>query len=280
MKYLIFLLFFVQTTFAAYIPIKEKTPLEFQHIIAILQSTALYSAHKQEIDSLIPEIDRALSRLNNDDVDLIIKSEIYKTLLIDPPSSRRPFHSLSPKMVTDLLQLSKKIHSPFFSWLAFSIHLDMKSLIYSPLFPSFKDNIKSSQGQWSGQMALMKKKFALLLPWYDYLTTTKEERLTEKIYPLLLKCLRQIRFKSTRYASLLPRHPPGSGNELKYFEKVLPNKPKNSIDSLLKPIVEANKKTDLPVPVDDWVPKKDDYTQKLPLPTNDWLPEPVDDWKL
>ena len=273
------LFFFAQTSMAAYIPIKEKTPSEFHHVIETLQTTNLYSAHKEEINSLIPQIDRALSSLANDDINTIIKSEIFKTLLTSPLSSKRSLLSLSHKTTDDLYRLSQKIDSPFLSWFALSIHTDLKSLVLSPLFPHFKKKIKSGQGKWNSQMAIMKKKFSLLLPWHDFLTTTPKEQLIEKMYPLLLKCLRQIHFKSIRYASLVPLHSP-SQDELQYFKEKLSDKKNNPLDSLLNPIIENNKKIDLPEPVDDWIPKKDDYTKKLPSPTNDWLPEPVDDWKL
>ena len=279
MKIFLLPLFFVQTTFSAYIPIKEKVPLKLHHIMTILQTNELYSVHKQEINSLIPQIDQAFSSLDDSDIRMIIKSEIFKTLLQFPPSSQRSFRSLSTTKLNDLYSLSKKLRSPFFAWLASSVHADLKSLLHSPLFPSFKKKINSPHNRWSPTMALMKKKFSLLLPWHHYLTTTPENQLEEKVYPLILKCLRQIHFKSSLHASWVPLRPP-SHNQLQYFEKISPQREKNPIDSLLNPIIEQSKKVDLPEPVDDWTPKKDDYSQKLPQPTDDWLPEPVNDWIL
>ena len=280
MKMTILLLLLINTTFAAYIPIKGKIPSELHHIITTLQTSSLYSAHKEEINSIIPRMDQALSSLDSDDIHLIIKSEIFKTLLQFPPSAKRSFESLSPKMIEDIHAVSKKVKSPFLSWLSLAVRADLKQLLHSPLFPSFKKAIKSPHAKWSRPMILMKKKFSLLLPWHDYLTTTSEGQLSEKLYPLLLKCLRQIHFKSARYASLIPSHSPAQ-DKLQYFEKILPATQKNPLDSLINPVIERNKKADLPLPVDGWVPKKkDDYTQKLPEPTDDWLPEPVDDWKL
>ena len=279
MKLLILSLLSLKTAFAAYIPIQGKVPPEFHHIIATLKTTELYLVHQKEINSLIPLMDRAFSSLDDTDVHLIIKSEIFKTLLQSPPSSKRSFRSLAPDMLKGLHLLSKKTDSPFFAWLALSIHADLKSLIHSPLFPAFKKQIQSPTDRWNPSMILMKKKFALLLPWHDYLTTTPQKQLAEKIYPLLLKCLRQIHFKSTRYASLVPMRPPIQ-DQLQYFEKTSPIKKKKSLDSLLDPIIDDNKKVVLPEPVDDWTPKKDDYSQNLPRPTDDWLPEPVDDWNL
>ena len=128
-------------------------------------------------------------------------------------------------------------------------------------------------------MILMKKRFSLLLPWHDYLTTTKKDQLTENLYSLLLKCLQQIHFKSTRYSTWIPLHPPAQ-DKLQYFQKIPSTKKNNPINSLLDPIIEHNKKADLPEPIDDWIPEENDYGYKLPRPTDDWLPEPVDDWNL
>ena len=269
--------FFNQMALASYLPIETKTPQEFHYIINALQSDQLYSHHKEKINTLIIQIDRTFSSLNNNDINLIIKSEIFRTLLKFPPSNKRSFRSLNPNMANDLYNLSKKITSPFLSWLALSIHTDLKLLFRSPRFPSFKKSIEIPNQKWDKKMALMKKKFSLLLPWHDYLVNTPEKQLIKNIYPLLLKCLQEIHFKSSLYSSLVPTQPPSQG-KMQYFKKILPTKEKNPIDSLLNPIIKHSKDVSLPEPVDDWIPEKDSYTQKLPLPTNDWLPEPVDDW--
>ena len=208
MKIFILTIFLTKTTFAAYIPKKDKTPPVLGYIITALQTSQLYPVHKNEINSLILQMDHAFSSLDDNDVNLIIESEIFKVLLSFPPSSKHSLHTLSPDMSNDLYTFSKKIRSPFFSWLALAVYMDLKSLFNSPHFPSFKKNIKSSHGKWNNQMTLMKKKISLLLPWYDYLINTQEKQLTENIYSLLLKCLRQIHFKSARYSSLTPLRPP------------------------------------------------------------------------
>ena len=278
MKLFILMFFLYKTAHTAYAPVEGKVPLELQHIITTLQTNELHSIHHQEINRLIPQIDSAFSSLDGEDVGLIVKSEIYRTLLKHPPSSKRALNSLSPDMGRELLALSKRLSSPFISWLALAVHADLNKLLLSPRLPSFKKKIQSSSStQWSRTEALMKKKLSLLLPWHHYLTATPENRLEEKIYPLLLRCLREIHFKSTRYASLASVRPPSRGG---YFKKVIPEQKKDSLDSLLDPILKQKQAVELPKPVDDWVPKEDDYTQKLPIPTNDWLPEPVDDWKL
>ena len=84
MKFLAFILLLSKTAYAAYAPREDKIPLELHHLITALQTSELYSVHQQEINLLIPQIDRAFSSLDDEDVGLIAKSEIYRTLLKHP----------------------------------------------------------------------------------------------------------------------------------------------------------------------------------------------------
>ena len=207
-------------------------------------------------------------------------------------------------MLKQLAIVSKKVTSPFLSWFILAINADLKDLIRSHHFPDFQKKVKSSQGPWSGPMRVMRKKASLLLPWYNVFVTTDVNQLEEKMFPILLKCLRQIQFKSTQYASLIPSQILPSTAKLHYFKKapIKEKDEKDAIEALLAPIVQQHKKEGLPLPVPDWMPRRDfaeestplklplarnDYTppDELPRPTDDWiteedLPRPVEDWPL
>ena len=114
MKILMLTLFLAKTTLAAYIPIKGKSPPELHHIITALQTSELYSVHKKEIDSLILQTDRAFSSLGDNDINLIIKLEIFKTLLELPPLPSVPSMPFHPKCLMICIFFQKKFVLPSF----------------------------------------------------------------------------------------------------------------------------------------------------------------------
>ena len=267
---------------ASLVPIKDKVPPELTLVFSTLQGHPHYQSSKKEIDSLVQALDKSFSSIAPKEVSFIIKSELLQTLLTSPPTSKYSLANLSEKMVDKLSNFARETSSPFWIWFISALREDLREIVASPNFSNFQKNKKDRS---------IKKKLALILPWYNYLAKHPPLNWDEAVFPLLIKCLKEIAIKSTLYASLVPPQ-----KQSPYFEeeKVMPKETeKSSIVTVAEEVIEEHRPVQLPLPVDDWkdtlpivkFPNNPKGPMGLPIPTDDWitaedLPRPVDDWPL
>ena len=289
--------------FAAYVPIEGKAPQEISRILVALQNHPSYNISKKEIDSLIVALDQSFSFLKKDEVNLIAKSEILQTLITSPPTKTYSLDSLSSKskVLGNLSVLGKNAPSSFWTWFILSLRNDLEHIMGLPDFAL----LQQAEGKKNGiprKLKVIKKKLDLILPWYHYLMNHHPSHWEEKVFPLLLRCLKQVHYKISLYASLVPLQ-----QGTPYFKEVkeeLAKKPEeSSLDNILTEVIEKHKKIKLPIPVDDWPIRDSDFADwetplstvklsteikdpsELPAPVDDWitkedLPRPTDDWPL
>ena len=304
----LFILFFlfINSSGASFRPIEGVTPLELSHVVMELQSNDLFKTDPQKINELILKTDRSLSRLEKSDALFLIQTEIYKTLLDQPPTQIDGLVTLSASLSLKELNLFAtkidKIKSPFLSWMAKAVYQDLRLLIESPLFNDYKTKVKKTD-QWNVRLEKMKKKFLLILPWYYYLGENNFTQQRDKIFPILFQCLKAVYEKSVQYSFFVGKKEISS-QQLSYFKQHPANKkkpvPKNNLDLLLDSVIDKHQKPEHPVSIDDWVPPphknfdndksslsaSKSKNESLPQPTNDWilpgkhLPRPTDDWIL
>ena len=273
---IILLFIFATSSPAMYVPVEDTTPKELAHIVTELQSGAYYRAEPEKVEELIRETDSYLGKIDKEDAEFLIKTVIYKTLLSRPPSksTRPPSKPPGRKELARFLEKVEKMESPFLVWMGRGIHRDLKSLVDSPRFASYLQGINKPE-KWNTRLEKMKRKFKLLLPWYAYLTSKPSPR-RNRLTPVLLECLETIRSRSIRYALFLPDRTPETS--VSYFSKQAPKETEDTeskLGSIVDPVIEKHLKHDLPLPVDDWIPKPH---ERKPAGQKIALPEPIDDW--
>lgn len=286
---------------------KNQLPSEFSYLLEALQKTDFTPNEKRKLSSQLKELDVEFSLMTREEIFLIIKGEIYKTLLTYYKGSS---DTLLEQEQINLLDKNLQEKGPklnaFALWLMIALKTDAEVLLGHPQFGQLK------LGANNKELLRLKKKMTVIAPWIQNFLSMNVDEFHNELRPLLWEIFSRIE-NSARLFVMVGRFEKGKAKDgaLRYFvqkevssaeffpelenwlrrealknEKEVPAtnewKPKDNKD----PNYVAPKA--LPKPVDDWMGQSEwnsleKNLLKTPEPSNNSpkvLPKPVDDWIL
>lgn len=272
-----------KTTVAAQKIIGSKElPLELNLLIESLQRES--SLSDKTIDSLL-HIDSYAGALNKEDIFLLGKIEIYKTLLKSNISFQKA--TLDGNTVKTLRAAIKGSTDPFLIWFLKALLHDSESIMATPVFKEYL--LQKNNGRLE-QLSLRKidKKVQLIYRWVSKINPDSadfEQILKTELMPVMLETVENIEQSfflmtaGTSFGALPKIHL--STSEFKFFvlknmptAVAKPEKKEKTVDDILAPITDSDKAPAQSLPE----PSKEDWLEDENAPTNlKNLPKPSDD---
>lgn len=270
----------------------KELPLELNLMLETMQDIGEDKQPSVLNDSTlntIMHIDSYARVLSKEDIFLVGKIEIYKTLLKS--------NTNSPKAVIDgnsiaILKSSLKVATdPFVIWFLKALLHDCESLLASPIFKDYL--LQKNAGRLERlESRKMDKKVQLLYRWISKINPNSvdfQEILKVELNPVMLESLNNIEqsffliASSTNFQEMPPIIT--NTNELKFFsiqelkkKTAKIEKKEKSVDDILAPITDEGRiqPTNLPEPSpEDWLNDENAPTnlKNLPKPSDDadWL---------
>lgn len=261
----------------------KELPLELNLLIESLQNTKTAESNREKILTLVMNIDSYARALSNEDIFLVGKIEIYKTLL--KSSSNMSKASIDVDSVNVLKGAIKKSSDPFISWFLKGLLHDCESLMSGPTFKEYL--LQKNSGHLDKlEYRKIDKKVQLLYRWISKINPDSSDfsgNLREELAPSMLESLKNI--EESFYLMALSSGNPTpalikSPGELKFFAlkeirkaKKVPKKEK-TIDEILAPITDETKQDELVLPK----PSEENWLNEDNAPINlKNLPKPSDD---
>jgi len=259
----------------------KELPLELNLLIQSLQESNLA---QDELLNTVYKIDSYAKFLTKEDIFLVGKIEIYKTLL--KSNAPRTAFSLDGDTIKLLKDALKKAHDPFVKWFLQALLHDSDSILSSSLFKDYtfqKNNGKLEKLEYRK----IDKKIQLLGRWISIIRPENpdfENTLKAELVPVMIEALKNI---EQSYVLLAQNSAPGKISvatnikDLKFFgqqarkpvKKAAAQKEK-SVEDILAPITEENAPTEATLPE----PSKEDWLIDDNAPANlKNLPKPSDD---
>lgn len=288
---------------------KNKIPSEFNYLLESLQKTEFTPAEKRSLSSTLKELDAEFTLMTKEEIFLIIKGEIYKTVLTYHKGSHEtPLEEGQLEQLKKaLLEKGPKLNA-FALWLMIALKSDVEVLLNHPKISPLKVGAKDKE-----QLRL-KKKMSLITPWVQKFLSMEVDEFHNELRPIIWDIFNRIE-NSARLFVLVGRFEKSKDNEgkLSFFslkdastsetfpeldnwlrrqnsEKVDKEENKSDEwqpkDALKNPNYVPPKV--LPKPVDDWVDNTEWNSLEKSLlkesqtgtNTPKVLPKPVDDWLL
>jgi hypothetical protein len=273
----------------------KDLPLELNLLIDSLQkdSPEIYN----KILPGIMNIDRYARPLSKEDIFLVGKVEIYKTLLKNYDSAiKQPVDGTSLKTIRDALA---KTQDNFLRWFLQALLQDTQSLISNPIYKELilqkNNNLRTEKLEYRR----LDKKASLLQYWIQKISPEAEDYpagLKSELAPRMLEALNNIEksflLLSSQGTMLAPGEAIKEASAMKFFtvkeikaraaQAAIP-RPEKSVEDILAPLdpsptspASAAAAQDLPKPVqENWLEDKNAPSglKNLPIPSNDadWL---------
>lgn len=262
----------------------KELPLEINLLIDSLQATSPENYNK--ILPIVMNIDLYARSLSKEDIFLIGKIEVYKTLL---KNYATPIKTPIDGTTVSLLRSSiSKTDDMFVKWFLQALLKDSLDLTSSPVYKEFLLQKNASIKNEKIEYRKLEKKAELIQFWASKITKESLDSLTNELNPKMLNALKNIQnsfYLMAKEASMNPLLPAlTNAADLKFFavKEGTPTKPKapvatgqKSVEDILAPITDISP-ADLPTPTEEnWL--EDENTppslQNLPKPSNDaeWL---------
>lgn len=259
----------------------KELPLELNLLVQSLQDS---QASQEEFLNTIFKIDSYAKHLTKEDIFLVGKIEIYKSLL--KSNAPRSAFTLDGDTIKLLKEALKKSRDPFVKWFLQALLHDSDSILSSSLFKDYtfqKNNGKLEKIEYRK----IDKKIQLLGRWISMIRPDSpdfENTLKAELVPVMLEALKNI---EQSYFLLALNSDSGkmaianSIKDLKFFsqqstkqaKKAAPQKEK-SVEDILAPITEESAPTETALPE----PSKEDWLNDDNAPANlKNLPKPSDD---
>ncbi len=270
-----------------YIEVSKEMPIELNLMVQAIQQqdSDAYSKIYSDIES----IDRSAQLMSKEDILLIAKTEIYKSLLKSTgPVIKSPINGTS----VDLIEKSiRKSSDPFLKWFLAALLKDTKTLISDPLYTEFLLQKNNDLKIEKIEHKRLEKKGELLQQWVSKLNPESED------FPMIIreelkkKIFESIRNIASSYKLLFIQINPAiiplsESKELKYFtvldrevpttvNKQNPPTTDKTVEQILSPVIN-DAPVDLPLPSDEnWLENLPESkpNKNLPKPSNDadWL---------
>lgn len=263
----------------------KEMPLEINLLLENYQNQSADNFTK--ILPIIMNIDLYSRSMSKEDIFLIGKIEIYKTLLKNYESPiKQPVDGAS---ITILRSALTKTSDNFTKWFIQALLKDSQDLINSPVYKEFLLQKNSNSKIEKIEYRRLEKKGELLQNWISKISPDSQDfpdSLRVSLAPKMLEALKNIQssfYFMAKEATLIPIEPPLKNEiELKYFivKDIIPMAaPKasgaKSVEDILAPITDLPPAI-LPTPSqDNWLDEENapPALQNLPKPSNDadWL---------
>jgi hypothetical protein len=262
----------------------KELPLEINLMIESLQKSS--PENYKKILPFVLNIDLYARSMSKEDIFLIGKVEVYKTLL---KNYATPIKSpVDGTTVATLRSSMSKTNDTFVKWFLQALLKDSLDLTSSPVYKEFllqkNANVKNEKIEYRK----LEKKAELIQFWVSKITPESLDSFTSALNPKMQDALKNIQnsfYLMAKEASMTPlASTPPAETDLKFFavKDVAPvkvNPPvatgQKSVEDILAPITDISP-ADLPRPTDEnWL--EDENTpssmQNLPKPSNDaeWL---------
>lgn len=258
----------------------KELPLELNLLVQSLQDVG---TNKEDLHRTIMNLDSYARLLSKEDIFLIGKIEIYKSLL---KSNELSFKAVIDGESTKVLRRSlEKAKDPFVKWFLQALLHDCESIISSPLYKEYvlqKNNGRLEKIEYKK----IDKKIQLLYRWSSKLNPDSpdfENALKTELAPALRESLKNI---EESFYLMAVNSRPGKIKiitdlkELKFFSLAeakkdkKPAKKEKSVDEILAPITEETPAAEATLPE----PSKEDWLNDDNAPANlKNLPKPSDD---
>lgn len=296
LKLIFFLSFLLSTGLNAAVQKKwspiETFPKEFIWLIDSVQELSLNDEEQKIFEKFILKIDQNLRPFSKKEIQFLVKSEIYKSILrAGNLSQKYPMALYDESIINNLDQKLNKEQTelhPYSLWIMNAVKSDLSNLFTSSYFSNYKLMKKKESSSNSVNIQKMDKKFTLLLHWYSlYINQTAPEFELE-IKKLIINQLRiisqasSIMMKYSQINGIDPKDKPDLNKMLLFKEKIkveenISDSDEKIIDGL-NGIEESKEKS----AKKDWTPNSND-TNPFPAPDPSYippkeLPKPVDDW--
>jgi len=288
--------------------VSRNTPIEYQILIASINTYSLNSEEKEKFLNEILISDAYFSLIPKPELFILCKTEIYKQTLSFLDRDNIKQKSITPDFIRQLSGSIEKIDqdlSPFAKWIAAAILKDLQAILKHKYFKTYQ--IQKAQNKKILNIELLKidKKIKILSPWIEAFTHKSAEQININLRPLHFQIVKRLSFLSkvifnTSSFDQSPKIP--NLTELKMFtysrELTKVEGEVKKIEDVLSNLTLFPKKlknyespSNLPRPKNDWLPKDDmeklerDKLDLFPSPeegytTPEELPQPVDDWLL
>ncbi|PIP90807.1 MAG: hypothetical protein COW01_12375 [Bdellovibrionales bacterium CG12_big_fil_rev_8_21_14_0_65_38_15] len=274
---------------------KDETgiPAEVSLLLRSLPPENVDVLDKKKIEGFVSNYSTYSSRLSKTDLFFIVKTEVSKLLLSSRPDTSSLYKSYDLKRLQEIEQKTDwPAYSPWAQYVFRSFLKDAKLLVNDARFPSLWLN--SPSGNIEG-LQVLRKRVELVLSWIDYFAFASVVSVNEKLEKLAIKNLGRIEHASWILLSM--SYAKENSNDQKPADifalselkaNLKGNTAQEILDKVVDPLLETSM-TNLPVPVNDWVPreienapfkgetiikKKDPFYSApvlLPKPTNDWI---------
>lgn len=310
MKTLFFTLFIALVTPSVFaeemwVTQKSKLPSEFTYLLEALQKTEFTANEKRSLSSTIKELDAEFSLMTKEEIFLIVKGEIYKSLLTYyRGSSDQSLEVDQRELLQKALQEKGPKLNAFALWLMIAIKTDVDSLLGHPDFAKIKLGAKNKD------LLRLKKKMTVITPWVQNFLSMEIDEFHNELRPVLWDIFGRIE-NSARLFVLMGRidKKKTADSKLAFFslKEVTGSDIFPELDNWLKRQT-AKKESAKENAGPEWKPKEENYVapKVLPKPIDDWLdqsdwnslensllkapetstntpkalPKPVDDWIL
>lgn len=262
----------------------KDLPLEINLLVDSVQATN--PENYKKILPLVMNIDLYARSMSKEDIFLIGKIEVYKTLLKNHAAPIKT--PIDGTTVATLRKSMSKTSDKFVKWFLQALLKDSLDLTGSPIYKEFLLQKNASIKNEKFEYRKLEKKAELIQFWVSKINPESLDAFTNELTPKMLNALKNIQnsfYLMAKEASMTPL-PALLSNEvdLKFFavKDITPVKIKTpvaagqkSVEDILAPITDISP-ADLPQPTEEnWL--EDENTppslQNLPKPSNDaeWL---------
>ena len=287
-SYLIFLMFAINCIEFSYaqksLSGSKELPLEINLLL-----TSLQLQDKDNFEKILPlvmNIDQYARSMSKEDIFLIGKVEVYKTLLKNyATANKTPVDGITVSKLRNAINKSK---DSFVKWFLQALLKDSLDLINHTVYKEFllqKDsNVKVEKIEYRK----LQKKAELIQFWISKINPENQNAIINELAPKMLVALKNIQnsfYLMSKEASMSPMTQPlKNQDELKFFRtKVIAplkkgpplSNEQKSVEDILAPITDITPQ-DLPKPTqENWAEEENapPTLQNLPKPNNnaDWL---------
>lgn len=249
---------------------KNKIPAEFNYLLESLQKVEFTPAEKNSLSSTLKELDAEFTLMTKEEIYLIVKGEIYKTILTyHKGTSEAPLEEGHMESLQKTLKEKGPKLNAFALWLMIALKSDVEVLLNHPNLGQLKLINKNKD------LLRLKKKMNLIAPWVQKFLSMEIDEFHNELRPIMWDIFRRIE-NDARLFVLLGR-----------FEKS-----KNNSGSLGFFSLQETSKADFFPELDSWLRRQ--TVSKDENKSNDWLPKdirkdpnyiapavlpkPIDDW--
>lgn len=263
----------------------KELPLEINLLLDSVQSSA-----PENYDKILPyvmNIDLYARSMSKEDIFLIGKIEVYKTLLKNyATANKTPIDGVTVAKLRNAINKSK---DNFAKWFLQALLKDSLDLTSSPVYKEFLLQKNSAVKVEKVEYRKLEKKAELIQFWAAKINPENMDTLTNELTPKMIEALKNIQnsfYLMAKEASMTPMAQAlKSESELKFFsvQNAAPAKTETpvaagqkSVEDILAPITDVVAPLDLPKPTqENWLEEENapPALQNLPKPNNDadWL---------